>query len=135
MPGVGEVQFVARLLDHPDDERPPVDRCHVRRDVAPTEFVGERLQPVEIHPLARERDHQVLVEQLEDPLDVVGRLRPGDVDATYDRSTRPAEAFHRHFFHAHAHRSTLPVDVSRRRRPDRGPRGHVAPSFLLDVLN
>ena len=60
MPRVGEVQDVGRLLDHPDDVGPVLQRIDERRDVAATEQVGDTLEVVEAQVLLGQEDDEVV---------------------------------------------------------------------------
>ena len=59
MPGVGEVQLIARLFDDPDHVRALLERGHERGDVATAEEVGDPLQVVEAQILLGEKNHEV----------------------------------------------------------------------------
>ena len=47
MPGIGEVQFLVRLLQDANDMRPSLDRLDEGRDVATAKRIGKALQIVE----------------------------------------------------------------------------------------
>ena len=60
VPGVGEVQFVVRLLDDADHVRSIVEGLDERSDVASAELIGEALEVVERHRLVGQEHDEVV---------------------------------------------------------------------------
>ena len=96
MPRVGEVQLVLLLLDHADHIGPVVERLHERRDVTPTELVGEPLEVVEGEVLVGQEHDEVVVESACQLLDLVGVQRAPEIDAGDEGTQRPGGTFNLH---------------------------------------
>ena len=80
VPGVSEVDQVARFLDHPDDERPVLERSHVRRGVATTEELSDPLESVEVEGLAGQKDDEVGGQRVAQRVELLRSLDAAQVD-------------------------------------------------------